>query len=138
MRNNYSFSVALLKLKNACVRTIKGKETSKECLIIPLDDARLYVGRDNQTGKITSVGLDLVAFENGSYNDTTHEFIAQLDQYGNSHAVKQSFSQEVLSSMTDDERKSLPFLANFRPLEKKSADAQPAPVIEVDDEDLPF
>lgn len=35
---NYSIKIDLLRLKGAFVRNLKGKEATKRCLILPIDD----------------------------------------------------------------------------------------------------
>ena len=41
---NFSIKTDLLKLKGAFVTNLKGKTATKRCLIIPVDDAGLFIG----------------------------------------------------------------------------------------------
>lgn len=43
--SNSSIKVNLLQLKGAFVTNLKGKTATKRCLVIPVDDANIYVGQ---------------------------------------------------------------------------------------------
>ena len=53
---NYSISLNLSHLDGAVFTNLKGKTTTKRCLIIPIDDAGLYAGEKG-------IYLNLVAYE---------------------------------------------------------------------------
>lgn len=120
--SNYSIKLDLLKLKGAGVTNIKGRTATKKCLVIPIEDARLFLG-----GK--GVYLDLSAWES-----------REQGKYGDTHGVKQSFSKETLDAMSEEERKALPFLGNMRPMQQQTAQpmAVNGYVSMEDDPDLPF
>jgi hypothetical protein len=59
MNNRYRLKINLHALKNAFVSTIKGKETTRRCVCIPIEDNHLFVGSEEK-GK--PVYLDMVAF----------------------------------------------------------------------------
>ena len=72
--SNYSIKLDLLKIRGAFRHTLKGK-TEKDCIIIPIQDAGLYVGAKG-------VYLNIKAWENRNYNS-----------YGETHGLKQNLSK---------------------------------------------
>lgn len=120
--SNYSIKLDLLKLKGAGVTNIKGRTATKKCLVIPIEDARLFLG-----GK--GVYLDLSAWES-----------REPGKYGDTHGVKQSFPKETLDAMSEEERKALPYLGNMKPIVQQAAQQMPVNgyVAMDDDPDLPF
>jgi hypothetical protein len=88
----------LLQL-NAVRKVITGQLGPVECLVIPIEKNKLFVGEKG-------IYLDLIAFEidpakrNAESKDT--------------HLVKQSFSKEVREAMSEDELKSMPIIGNFQ------------------------
>ena len=113
----------LLQL-HAVRKMITGKLGAVECLVIPIEKNKLFVGEKG-------VYLDLIAFEidpakrNAESKDT--------------HLVKQSFSKEVREVMGEDELKSLPILGN---LQVWSGAIESEPVssneLQPEEDDLPF
>jgi len=113
----------LLQL-HAVRKMITGKLGAVECLVIPIEKNKLFVGEKG-------VYLDLIAFEidpakrNAESKDT--------------HLVKQSFSKEVREVMGEDELKSLPILGN---LQVWSGTVESEPVssneLQPEEDDLPF
>jgi len=113
----------LLQL-HAVRKMITGKLGAVECLVIPIEKNKLFVGEKG-------IYLDLIAFEidpakrNAESKDT--------------HLVKQSFSKEVREVMGEDELKSLPILGN---LQVWSGTVESEPVssneLQPEEDDLPF
>jgi len=113
----------LLQL-HAVRKMITGKLGAVECLVIPIEKNKLFVGEKG-------IYLDLIAFEidpakrNAESKDT--------------HLVKQSFSKEAREEMGEDELKSLPILGN---LQVWSGTVESEPVssneLQPEEDDLPF
>ena len=125
---NYNQNLNLLKLKNACIITVKGKTESKKGVFIPIQENDLYVAMDESL-KPKGVHLGLSSWE-----------LKQKGQYGDTHLLKQSFSIEFRELMSEDELKNTPILGNMKPLEKAN-DVSNIPVPEVsasEEDDLPF
>ena len=115
---NYSIKADLLKLQGAFVTNIKGKTETKRCLVIPVDDARLYVGQKGCYLNMTAIEM-------------------QNSQYGDTHCIKQNLDREVYKAMTEEQRNAMPIIGSMRPLEKPQATLDTAYRVE-SDEDLPF
>ena len=116
-----NIKIDLKKLANASLVNLKGKTATKRCLVIPVDDANLFVGE-------RGIYLDLTAYP---YNDKN----------GNpKHLVKQSFSKEVFHSFTEDEIKALPILGDIEPWIPKEMAAQSDMQIDESNtpDDIPF
>lgn len=129
--NNYSGKHNLLRFKNACVLSIKGKTESKKCLVIPIEDNHLFMSMDVDSGKPKGVFVDFMAWKN-----------EEPDKYGNTHTFRQSLPKEVREKMTEEEKKAIPFFGNMKPYEQPNAVASyeaPVPSLEEEDlDDLPF
>ena len=110
--------VDLSKLQGAVVANL-GK-AKKKCLVIPIEDARVF--HSEKTG---AVYLDLVHFENRN----------GVDDYGNTHSIKQSLKKE-------DQKEQEPFLGSSKDeggARTNQAAATPSAALEMaDDDDLPF
>lgn len=125
---NYNQNLNLLKLKNACIITVKGKTESKKGVFIPIQENDLYVAMDESL-KPKGVHLGLSSWE-----------LKQKGQYGETHLLKQSFSKEFRELMSEDELKNTPILGNMKPIEKAN-DVSNILVPEVsasEADDLPF
>ena len=116
--NNSGIKVNLLKLQGALVTNLKGKTETKRCLVIPVDDARLYVGQKGCYLNMTAIEM-------------------QNSQYGDTHCIKQNLDREVYEAMTDEERNAMPIIGSMRPLEKPQAALDTTFMVETN-EDLPF
>lgn len=101
--SNMNIKLDLLKLRGAFVTDIKGKTATKRCLVIPLDDARLFTGQKG-------VYLDLTAVA------------TQESKYGDTHFVRQNLDRATYDALSEDERRAIPILGNVRPM------AAPAPI----------
>lgn len=98
---NFSIKIDLLKLGKAFVSNVTGKTgTTKRCLIIPIDDARLFVGE-------RGVYLNLTGIE------------TKEQKYGDTHCLKQNIEREVYDALTDEERKALPILGGMHEYQSK-------------------
>lgn len=121
---NYSIKTDLLKLKGAFVTNLKGKTTTKRCLIIPVDEAGLFVGEKG-------VYLNLTAIE------------MQNPKYSETHCVKVSLDKERYDAMTEEERQAQPIIGGMKQLERKQSEMPVTGQIDgsqafEDDNDLPF
>lgn len=121
----------LLKFKNACVISVKGKNETKKGVFIPIEDNHLFVSADIDTNKAKGVYIDFFAWAN-----------REPGKFGDTHMMVQSLPKEVRDKMTEKELKSLPIFGNMKPFEQPNAAGSveaAAPSIEEDDLDiLPF
>ncbi len=109
---------------HAVVKLMPAQSGLVECLVIPIDKNRLFKGDKG-------IYLDIVGFEidpakrNANSKDT--------------HILKQSFSKEVREAMTEDELRSLPILGNLQVWDgTSSAEPLSSPVVQAENDDLPF
>lgn len=121
MANNLNVSVNLLKLK-AAIMGVKGRESVKKCVVIPIEDNDLY-NKVDENGKV-SVYLNLTLWETGD------------SKYGDTHMVKQSHTKEWNELHNDEEKRSEPILGNARPVKERTLDQVNVPVAEVSE--VPF
>ena len=125
---NYSQKINLLKFKNACIVTVKGKTSIKRGVFIPIEDNHFFVTADEDL-KAKGVYMDAIAWEN-----------REPGKFGDTHAIRQSLPKEVRERMGEEELKAIPFIGNMKPYEQtNAATSVAAPVTEaVPDDDLPF
>lgn len=125
---NYNLKLNLLKFKNSAVVTIKGKESIKKGIFIPIDDNNVFISEDD-SHKAKGAYIDGVAWENQT-----------LGKYGDTHSIRQSLPKDVREKMTEDQLKLVPYFGNMKPYESLNAsDSVSAPVAPVEDiDDLPF
>lgn len=119
---NYSIKINLLKVKNASLINLKGKNATKKCLIIPIDESGLFVGEKG-------IYLDVKAYESKESN---------FDQ---THLLKQSIDHDTYITMTDEERNEIPILGSIREMVRKEVQPEKTTYsIDVDNpaDDLPF
>lgn len=120
---NYSIKTDLLKLKGAFVTNLKGKTATKRCLIIPVDEANLYVGEKG-------VYLNMTAIE------------MREPKYSETHCVKQSLDRERYDAITDEERNAQPILGGMKQLERKATEMNVTGMVDgasmINNDDLPF
>ena len=106
------------KLANASFTKLTGKSGAvKECLVIPVDDAHLFVGEKG-------IYLDLVAFE---YRNKKQEY---------THFVKQNFRKEMYDGMSKVEFNKQPTVGIARNFDDKKMQATNE--YEPNDSELPF
>lgn len=125
--SNLNISIDLTKLPGAKVMNIQGERQTRECVVIPIDNAIGVVcngcpAKDPQTGLPTerffsNVKLNLVGIQ---YREP---------KYGATHGLKAQYSIEYMQTVTEEQLRRAPWLGNVKPwaLEAKSKD----------DDDLP-
>lgn len=128
---NFSGRQDLLKFKNACVISVKGKTGSKKGVFIPIEDNNLFVTSDDNN-KAKSVYFDFMAFETRNPG-----------KFGDTHMIKQSLDKDTRSKMSEEEKRAMPIIGNMKPMEFQNAaqtvEAPVAPVVqEEEDDSLPF
>lgn len=118
---NISTKINLAALKNATI--LKMDKTQLDCIIIPIEQNHLYKSDKG------AVYLDLVGFE---LNNPKQD---QKD----THLVKQSLPKDVLSKLSDEEKKAMPILGNHINWDKSSNTHQEvSAVTAASEDDLPF
>lgn len=122
MNNNYSGKLNLLRLRNACIVTVKGRTADKRGVFIPIDDNNLFITAGEDL-KARGAYIDFIAWEN-----------QQPSKYGDTHSLRQSLAKEVRERMTDEELKAVPYTV------ENAAQSVEAPQATVDEgmDDLPF
>lgn len=120
---NFSIKTDLLKLGGAFVKELKGKTQTKRCLIIPVDDAGLFVGEKG-------VYLNMTAIE------------MRDPKYSETHCVKVSFDKDRYDAMSEEERNSQPIIGGMKQLERKATEMSVGSLdgsqVFTDYNDLPF
>lgn len=115
-----NLQVDLMKLKHATLTNIKGRAATKRCLVIPVDDADLYVGKKG-------IYLSMVGYPNERDGESRH-------------LLKQSFGKEFYEAMSEEERRAAPILGDiveWIPEEMKASNT--VDMSETDEsDDLPF
>ena len=110
---------------------VNGRSGAKLCVVIPVEENDIYVSRDESL-KPKGAYLSINAWQTNADSG--------VDQYGNSHGVKQGFSKEFRERMGEEEMRAKPFIGNLRPWERKeqpiTAPTAQASADEYDD--LPF
>lgn len=113
--------INLLNL-HAVKRYEKSASGLVECLIIPIEKNKLFVGEKG-------VYLDIVGFEIREPKEGSKD----------THVVKQSFSKEAREAMTEEQLKALPILGNLSVLSGGNSAEPVSPTITLQpDDDLPF
>lgn len=95
---NFNMKLDLSKLKNACVKELKGKSGEIRCLIIPIDENNLYVSE-----KTGSIYLDCECKE------------VQNPKYDQTHFIKRRYTKEQYYQMDAEDRKNIPIIGNLSP-----------------------
>ena len=128
---NLQGKINLLKLEKTGLMMVNGRSGAKLCVVIPVEENDIYVSRDESL-KPKGAYLSINAWQSNSESG--------VDQYGNSHSVKQGFSKEFRERMGEEEMRAKPFIGNLRPWERKeqpiTAPTAQASADEYDD--LPF
>ena len=117
---NYNLKLDLAKLNKVGVANITGKSGNKvKCVVIPVEENNIFLSEKG------GVYLDLACFS------------LKQENYGQSHLVKPSLSEEQRKAMTDEEKNALPIVGALKPMKAKQAEVkeevQPDPA-----DDLPF
>lgn len=116
---NYSIKTDLLKVKGAFVTNIKGKNATKRCLCIPIDDSGLFLGKQGCYLNMTAIEM-------------------QNPQFIDTHCIKVSYDKEVYEKMTEEEKKAQPIIGGLHRLERKQEQMQVNGYMTPEGEDLPF
>lgn len=120
---NFSIKADLLKIKGAFLTNLKRKTAVKRCLVIPIDEAGLYLGE-----KGCYLNMTAVEMREPKYDDT--------------HVIKVSVPKEQYNAMSEDERRRIPILGGMRAIEIQQAQMPIDNTIDnsslVDEDDLPF
>ncbi len=114
--------INLAALKSA-IREMKGKNGNIECLIIPINENKLYKGQKG-------VYLDIVGFEIKEHTADSKD----------THLLKQSLPKDVREQMSEEDLQKMPILGNMTDWDKTTQINESA---ELDDaaqtyDDLPF
>lgn len=127
-KGHFSGKLNLLKFRNACIVSIKGKTAIKSGVFIPIDDNNLYVSADEEL-RPKGAYVDFLAWEND-----------EPGRYGDTHSIRQSVPKEAREMMTEEERRAVPYIGNMRPYEQPNmSDTAYAPYAQTDGmDDLPF
>lgn len=125
MATNYGIRIDLLKLKGAFMRNLQGRNATKKCIIIPVDECDgMFLG------------------EKGCYlNMTAIEM--QNQQYSDTHCIKPDIPKEQREAMTEEQRNAIPILGGLHAIERQPQQMAVSTTIGADafapdDEDLPF
>lgn len=125
MATNYGIRIDLLKLKGAFMRNLQGRNATKKCIIIPVDDCDgMFLG------------------EKGCYlNMTAIEM--QDPKYSDTHCIKPDIPKEQREAMTEEQRNAIPILGGLHAIERQPQQMAVSTTIGADafapdDEDLPF
>lgn len=95
---NFNMKLDLSKLKNACVKDLKGASGMIKCLIIPVADNNLFISE-----KTGSVYLDCECKE------------VQNPKYDQTHFIKRRYTKEQYYQMDAEDRKNIPIIGNLSP-----------------------
>lgn len=95
MKQRLNIKLDLKKLTNVSIQNIKGKTTTKRCIVIPIDDNHIFTGKD-------SAYLSLTGYPYDGRNNTTH-------------LVKQTFPKEAYQAMTEAQRRATPIVGDIKP-----------------------
>ena len=108
---------------------LKGRNETKRCLVIPIEDNHLFVSA-NENGTPKAVYLDFNAFA------------LKEPKYEQTHLVKQSLPKEVREKMAKEDLDSMPILGGMKTLDTtliNAAQTCNAPFAQPEeDNDLPF
>lgn len=122
---NYGIRIDLLKLKGAFMRNLRGKTSTKRCIIIPVDDCDgVFLGEKGCYLNMTAISL-----REPKYNDT--------------HCIKVDIPKEQREEMTEEARNAIPIIGGLHAIEVKRATMQVNETIGQEDflatdDDLPF
>lgn len=117
---NYIIKLDFAKLKKVGVANITGKSGNKvKCVLIPVEENNIFLSEKG------GIYMDLACFA------------LKKENYGQSHLIKQSLSEEERNSMTEEQKNAMPIIGALKPMKAKQAEvteeAQPDP-----EDDLPF
>lgn len=121
---NLSIKIDLLKLNNATIVDIKGKTATKKCVVIPIEDAGLFLG------------------EKGLYLSATGVQLRE-PKYEQSHFIRAEIDKDKYNAMTEEERKTIPIIGSIKTYASPAVATAEAVTfsneyMSVDETDLPF
>lgn len=122
---NFSIKADLLKIKGAAIINLKDETATKRCLVIPVDDSGLFVGKKG-------VYLNMTAVE------------MREPRYGDTHCVKINLDRDAYNALSEEERRNIPILGGMHELEQQVRTMKVTQTIDVSqaadnpDDDLPF
>lgn len=117
---NYNLKLDLAKLNKVGVANITGKTGDKvKCVLIPVDENNIFLSEKG------GIYLDLACFE------------LRKENYGQSHLIKASLTEEQRKSMTDEEKNQMPIIGALKPMKARQAEVKQQAEADPDD-DLPF
>ena len=109
---NFNIQIDLTKLPGARVMEIQGNRSTRQCVVIPIDnnvgtvaDGYITTGQDGLpvTKYFNDVKLSVVAIEH------------RQKKHGISHGIKPSFSQQYQERMTEDQLYNTPWVGTIKP-----------------------
>lgn len=132
-------SINLARLSNVGIMNVKGKNGSKKCVVIPIEDNDIFVkvakktdmNGNKYTSKVFALGCEIYEKR-------------ETDQYGNTHYAKCSVSKNYIDSHSQEEvdARNKIYLGDFKPVEIPSSNQAStihAPEVNSSEEDdLPF
>lgn len=128
---NLNIDLNLLRFENAFVMDIQGRQVTKRCVCIPIEDNDIFVSKDEMTQKAKGAYVQLTAWE------------SREERFGQTHYIKQSFSKEYKEAHLE-EVKNRPILGNGKPVQivnnnaAQSVQVANMPFNPSNDNDLPF
>lgn len=118
---NLDSKLNLKSIKGSFVADIKGKTKTERCICIPINNTGLDAKGDK-------VWLYATIYE-----------LRETSKYGATHSIKQSMPKDVYETMTEDERKTIPFLGDAKPIKGEvKVDVQSPIVMDDNNDDMPF
>ena len=118
-----NMNVNLMKLSRVGVASIKGMK----CVVIPIEENDIFISLNND-GKAKSAYLNITAWAN----------LNGVNQFGNSHMVKQSFSEDFKKTHAEY-CQNANILGNGKPVKSVSrVDDVHAEPVAPEESDLPF
>jgi len=121
--SNLGIKVNLKKLKNVAIIDVKGRETTKRGVFIPIDDNSLFISEKGYY-------LNLVAFEMKDH------------KFDDTHLVKLSLEKEGYDEMTEEERKDRNIIDGGGPPVAATSETEAAGTVDASagdgTDDLPF
>lgn len=122
----------LLKFDKSFVMDIQGKTSTKRCVCIPIEENDIYITKDENTGKAKGAYMHMTAWK------------SREEKFGQTHYIRQSFSEEFKKQFTAEELKQRPILGNGKPVQlqngnaAQSVEVPTAPFNDSATDDLPF
>lgn len=109
---NFNIQVDLTKLPGARVMDIQGNKSTRQCVVIPIDN-KVGTIADGYLAQ-TPDGLQTTKY----FNDVKLSMVAieyKQKKYGISHGLKPSFSQQYQERMTEDQLYNTPWIGTVKP-----------------------